>query len=173
MAPPLQESSGTEENTMLVQSLMSPEPSYCHSSEALHVAARILCETHGGLVPVLDEHRRVTGVVTDHDVCVAAYKHGRPLWTIPIPSAMSGTVVTCHADDDVATAERIMRDARVRRLPVVDLDGKLVGMIALDDLARGVVDARRGDAAKVGDLAATLAVIGLPKAPGRTLPDAV
>jgi CBS domain-containing protein len=149
---------------MLVNSLMTPNPSFCRTDESLQVAARLMWECDCGIVPVVDEHHRVVAVVTDRDVCMAAMTQGRPLWTIPVGLAMSKNVVTCHAHDDAGAAEIIMREAQVRRLPVVDLEGHLVGMLSLNDLAREAVhDRGRDDAPKIDDLATTLAAIAAPR----------
>jgi CBS-domain-containing membrane protein len=154
---------------MLVNSLMTPNPAACRSCETLQDAARIMWERDVGAVPVIDACGRVIGVVTDRDVCMAAFTQGRLLSTIPIPVAMSRCIYTCQSHDDVGLAEGLMREARVRRLPVVDREGKLVGMLSLNDLAREAVhDRHRDDAPQPADLAATLAVIGDPRCGGRT-----
>ena len=100
-------------------------------------------ETDCGCVPVLaagDGSARVTGIITDHDLCMAAYFQGRPLTEIAVSSAMARGVISCRTTDALAVALRVMETNQVRRLPVLDTDEQLVGIISLADLAR---EARR------------------------------
>ncbi len=76
------------------------------------------------------------GVVTDRDIAMAAYTQGRSLGAIPAGTAMSNEVIACHANDGISQAEALMRDNRVRRLPVLDQDEHLVGILSLNDVAR-------------------------------------
>jgi CBS-domain-containing membrane protein len=149
---------------MLVNNLMTANPRTCQPNDNLDVAARIMWEADCGAVPVVDDNSRVIGLVTDRDICMAAYTQGMPLWAIAVTVAMAKNVITCRASDNVDAAESIMREARVRRLPVVDHEGKLVGMLSLNDLAREAVhDGVRQDAPQPADLAQTLAAICEPR----------
>jgi CBS-domain-containing membrane protein len=89
-----------------------------------------------GAVVVTDNHERPLAVITDRDVCMAALTQGRALDAPLVSSAMSRTLYTCHVGDRVTAAERTMRTHSVRRLPVVDDDFRLVGILALSDLVR-------------------------------------
>ncbi len=75
-------------------------------------------------------------MITDRDICMAAYLQGAALTAALVTSAMSKQVFCCKADDDIATAEETMREKQVRRLPVVDAQDHLVGVISLNDIAR-------------------------------------
>jgi predicted transcriptional regulator len=86
-------------------------------------------------VPVVDKGQ-VVGMITDRDVCMAAYIAGAPLNTLRISRVMSTTVRSCKAGEPLASAERMMRLHKVRRLPVIDAAGRLVGILSLNDLAR-------------------------------------
>lgn len=120
---------------MKVSACMSTSPATCLVSDSLHDAARIMWEKECGFVPVLDQGRLV-GVITDRDVAMAAYIQGSPLGQIPVEVAMARVVYAVSPDDDLETAEARMRSVRVRRLPVVDPDRGLVGVLALTDLFR-------------------------------------
>jgi CBS-domain-containing membrane protein len=89
-----------------------------------------------GAIVVTDNHERPLAVITDRDVCMAALTQGRALDAPLVSSAMSRTLYTCHVGDRVTAAERTMRTHTVRRLPVVDDDFRLVGILALSDLVR-------------------------------------
>lgn len=121
---------------MQVEELMNRDVSTCKRDHMLDCTVRIMWEQDCGIVPVVDELSRVVGVITDRDVCLAAYTQGRPIQEIPAWSVMSRHVHSCRADDPIERAEQIMRENRVRRLPVTDAGGRLVGLLSLSDIAR-------------------------------------
>jgi CBS domain-containing protein len=148
---------------MLVRNLMTQNPRSCHVSDHLDAPARIMWETDCGAVPVVDDSQRVVGIVTDRDICMAAYTRGQPLWSIPVEVAMAREVVTCGSNEDVESAESAMRERRVRRLPVVDTDRRLVGMLSLNDLAREAVHDGHTGTPRSADVTRTLAAICEPR----------
>lgn len=120
---------------MRVKELMTHSVATCRSSDTLNEAAKIMWEADCGCVPVIDDDRQPVGMITDRDICMATYTQGKPPSAIRLPSAMSSTVITCRADDSLAVAEETMRRHRLRRLPVVDTSGAVVGILSLTDLA--------------------------------------
>ncbi len=121
---------------MRVHEIMTREVKRCRADESLAAAARIMWENDCGCVPVVDGDERVIGIVTDRDVCMAAYTQGKAPSEITVDAAMAHAVATCAPDDPVDDAERTMQRRQVRRLPVVDGAGRLVGILSLNDLAR-------------------------------------
>ncbi len=105
-------------------------------AETLSAAAHQLWEGDCGIVPVVDEARRLVGVITDRDICMAALFRGAPLGEIRVADAMARQVLTLAPGAEVREALELMRAYQVRRLPVVDEDGGLLGMLSLADLAR-------------------------------------
>jgi CBS-domain-containing membrane protein len=93
-------------------------------------------ERDTGFVPVVDHDGVPVGVLTDRDLCMAAYTQGRTLSVVYAEAVMSKPVQVCHSHDTVAEALGRMQAARVRRLPVVDEHEHIVGVIALGDVAR-------------------------------------
>lgn len=124
-------------STVKVKDVMSREPRTCTCGSSLNDAARILWEADCGIVPIVeaDGSDRLIGIVTDRDVCMAAYTTGLSLKEIPVDRAMTTTLHGCSAEDPVGTSEAIMQQQQVRRLPVVDGDGCLQGIVSLADLA--------------------------------------
>lgn len=154
---------------MKVEALMTKSVRTCRPEDSLDSAARIMWDYDCGCVPVLDATDKVIGVITDRDVCMSAWSQGKRLCEIPVASAMSWRVLTIRPNDTVELAEEVMRDNQVRRLPVVDDDSKLVGLLSIADIAR---EARRelflADREVEGiEVAATLAA--LSAAPERKL----
>jgi CBS domain-containing protein len=153
---------------MKVEQLMSREVATCRADESLNDAARVMWERDCGFVPIVEEEggcRRVVGVVTDRDVCMASYTRGQKLPEIRIRDVMSTPVRSCQAKASLAAAEATMREAQVHRLPVVDEGGWLLGVISLADIARAAAREAgakrpRVSATKVGE---TLAAIHQPR----------
>jgi CBS domain-containing protein len=135
-------------------------------NETANEAARIMWECDCGIVPVIQssDSRRLLGVITDRDVCMAAYTRGQALSEISVESAMTDEVLTCLPSDPLTSVERTMRDAQVRRLPVVDSARCLVGIVSLADIARHAGRATAAPEQTIGarEVAETLAGITLP-----------
>jgi CBS-domain-containing membrane protein len=89
-----------------------------------------------GCVPVVDATGKVLAMLTDRDVCMAAFTRGLRLWEMTVASAASRHVIAVRPDDTLETAAQRMREHQIRRLPVVDGEGKLVGVLSTNDLVR-------------------------------------
>ncbi len=121
---------------MRVQDVMTPHVRTCFASDTLDTPARLMWDYDCGVIPVVDTERHIVGIITDRDICMAAYTQGKPLAEIPVHHAMAAQVYTCSMGDDLNRVEHLMRDVRVRRLPVTNSEAKLVGIITLGDIAR-------------------------------------
>jgi len=121
---------------MRVREIMSQQPHTCRVHDTAKRAAEIMWENDCGVVPVVDDDGRVCGIVTDRDLCMAAYFQGTALADIPVSAAMSREVISCSPDDPIAHAERLMSERQVHRLPVVDDRQSPVGVLSLSDVAR-------------------------------------
>jgi CBS domain-containing protein len=119
---------------MKVADVMTPEVRECTIHDSLNAAARIMWDHDCGCAPVIDAHGRLVGIVTDRDICMAAYTQGLPLEAIPVQRVMSAKVVSCGRGDDLEAAHRLMRTHEIHRLPVVDSRGRLAGLLSLSDL---------------------------------------
>ena len=153
---------------MKVEELMTKDVGACRPFDSLDRTAKIMWERDCGAVPVVDQEGRVIAMLTDRDICMAALTQGRALEEIHVSSAMSRRLWSCRPQDDVKEAEKAMRAYQVRRLPVVDTDGKLVGVLSISDLARVAVSSTGGRAKKkpvaAADVGETLGAISSPAA---------
>ena len=149
---------------MKIGDVMSREVAWCGPRVAAAEAARIMWERDCGCVPVLDDRRIPVGVVTDRDLCIAAYTRGRTLHDMSVESIMSQGVVTCRTDAAVADVEHMMAARKVRRVVVVDDAGRLEGVVSLGDLARARARTRLDRTMEhvFADVARTLAAISQP-----------
>jgi CBS domain-containing protein len=121
---------------MRVAQLMSQPAVTCNVNGSANEAARLMWEHDCGAIPVVDDEGKVVGIVTDRDVCMAAYTQGESLHRIPVISAMAKSVSRCHPEDTVEKAEALMSELQVRRLPVVDPEDRPVGLLSINDLAQ-------------------------------------
>ncbi len=121
---------------MKVKDVMIGEVKTCSTNDDLARAAQIMWEHDCGVVPVVEADEYVVGMITDRDACMAAYTRGLPLNAIRVGDVMSRQVKSIRAEEDAGMATAAMREQRVRRVPVVDALGRLVGIVSLGDLAR-------------------------------------
>ena len=128
---------------MRVRDVMSRDVEHCLPSANLSEAAMVMWRHDCGIVPIVDAERRVKGVITDRDICMAvATRHQRPE-EVPVAHVISGQVLTVREDADLRAALDLMKRQQIRRLPVTDERGMLIGMLSLSDLIRHVGTTRR------------------------------
>jgi CBS domain-containing protein len=84
-------------------------------------------------------------MITDRDICMTAYSRGLALSAILVSDAMSMVAYSCRATDSIEAVERLMRDKHVRRVPIVDLNNRPVGLLSLDDLARDAITRKQSE----------------------------
>lgn len=149
---------------MKVSKLMRKDVKCCRIEDSLDTAAQLMWDFDIGALPVLDSEARVVGMITDRDVCMAAYTQGRQLRDIRVDTAMATKVIACRPDDDVVTARVLMADNQIRRLPVIGPEGRAAGIITIEDLALGV-EQQIDDGISGKDVAVTLATICTPRQP--------
>ena len=120
---------------MKIDEIMTRDVRGISPNETLGTAAQIMWENDCGAVPVIEADGRLVGIVTDRDVCMAAQLQGAPLHELRVSSAMARDVKTCSARDTPVTVQAIMQQNKIRRVPVVDELGRLVGIVTLGYLA--------------------------------------
>jgi CBS domain-containing protein len=147
---------------MNIGEVMTRQVRTCRITDSLNDAARIMWETDCGAVPIVDADDRVVAMLTDRDICMAAYTQGKALSEINVTIAASKRLVAAAADDSLHRAEELMRDGQVRRLPVLDADGRAIGILSITDLARHAPELGGGIAAH---LVGTMAGICRQKSP--------
>lgn len=143
---------------MKIEKLMVKKVLSCYPEDDLRVPARAMWEGDCGSIPVVDSWSRVIGMITDRDICMAAYTKGRKLEEIRVQDVMSKNVTSCKASDSLEQVEELMRRQKVRRIPVLDADKRLVGLVSLNDIARSArsepAASRDASLAHVGQLLA-------------------
>jgi CBS domain-containing protein len=126
---------------MKISEIMTKDPHSVSPDTPVSEAARMMKEEDVGLVPVVERvggaetRGRLIGVVTDRDIAIRAVAEGRAA-DAPVSEVMSGGVKTCSPDDSVEDAMDLMGREQVRRIPIVDERGSLVGVVAQADVVR-------------------------------------
>lgn len=147
---------------MKVQEVMTHDVKTCAPDDTLNCAAQIMWEMDCGVAVIINRDRTPAGIVTDRDICMAAYTQNKPLTELPIRIAMSKAVIACHVDDSVAEVEKLMAQHQIRRLPVVDRGNHVVGVVSLGDLGR-LMNKKRANDLSAEMIAETLARISTPR----------
>jgi CBS domain-containing protein len=119
---------------MTVRNLANFDVKPCSPDTDLATAAKIMWDCDCGVVPVINEERKVVGMLTDRDICIAAASRASKPSDVRVRDVMSRDVASCRAGDDVNAVLKTMKDRRVRRLPVLDENGRLAGIVSVNDL---------------------------------------
>jgi CBS-domain-containing membrane protein len=149
---------------MRIEQIMTRNIHTCTENDTLNRATQLMWEHDCGCVPVVDSDKKLLGMVTDRDVAMAAYIQGKRISDIRVGDIMSKRVHTCGQDEDTAVAQARMREHQLRRLPVTDSTGYLVGLLSLNDLALEALRERPGrHALRLSEVAETLAKVCKPR----------
>jgi CBS domain-containing protein len=127
-----------------VREVMTSNPRTVDADSDVASAAKLLKEEDVGVVPVVEGDQAI-GVLTDRDIVVKVVAEGKDPQTTKARDVASKNVVTVDPQQDLDEALRLMAEHQVRRLPVVEEDGKIVGIVAQADVARHTDDAKTGE----------------------------
>lgn len=130
---------------MDVTSVMTPNPASCGPEASLREVARMMLDNDCGEIPVVDESKRPLGVVTDRDIVVRVVAEGRDTNDVKAREVMSTPPTTVSTDAKLSDVIDVMESRQIRRVPVVDLDGKLCGIVAQADIALTGKDRKTGN----------------------------
>jgi len=138
--------------------VMTKTVASCRRETNLAAAGALMWEIDCGFLPVVDETGKVSGVLTDRDICIALTTSDRKASSMTADQVVKSRVTVCHGDDDVQVALKIMQKETIRRLPVVSKAGLLEGVVALDDivLRAGKAIGRKHPDVSFDDIAQTL-----------------
>ncbi len=128
---------------MKVEQVMNRQVHTCRADQTLNQAVHVFWEKDCGAAPVVDNDNKLIGMLTDRDVCMAAYFRGENLHNLWVGDTMARNVLAVRASDAIEDAVDLMRTHQIRRLPVVDVDGRVQGILSLSDLFRA--SARDGE----------------------------
>jgi CBS domain-containing protein len=128
------------EERMQAKDIMTASPCCCSPSDSLQDVARTMRDHDCGAIPITDDGR-VVGIVTDRDLAIRGIAAGLD-HAARVADVITREPACCSADADLSEVERVMSDQQVRRVPIVDADKRVVGIVSQADLARALVDGR-------------------------------
>jgi CBS domain-containing protein len=122
---------------MKIRDAMTPDPVCCLTTDSAQKVAGILCKQNVGSIPVVTDHesRKLIGIITDRDLCCSVVANGLNPQSTPIEKFISLNPVACREGENLDNCERLMQEHQVRRIPIVDGDGRVIGIVAQADLA--------------------------------------
>jgi CBS domain-containing protein len=125
------------ETNMKCKDIMTEEPVCCLPGDTVDQAAQLMKDEDVGSIPVVADQKtkRLLGIITDRDLAVKVVAQARHISAVPVEEVMTRDPVTCHADDDLEKAVNAMEEHQVRRVPVVDDNNQIIGIIAQADIA--------------------------------------
>jgi CBS domain-containing protein len=132
-----------KEKAMKVKDIMSTDLKACTPDTTVAEAAHLMWDGDCGILPVVDEGVLV-GVVTDRDMYIALATQNARASQVRVGAVASTKLATCAPEDDVRVALATMKEARVRRLPVVGFGGTVTGILSMNDILRGVASGKKG-----------------------------
>jgi CBS domain-containing protein len=127
-----------------IREFMTKDPRSVQTGTSVIDAARIMRDGDTGIVPVV-EGEKLVGTVTDRDIAIRVVAEGKSAESTTVGEIASRELVTIDPQQELDEALRLMARHQVRRLPVVEEDGRLVGIVAQADIARNASDAQTGD----------------------------
>lgn len=131
---------------MRVDSVMTGDVACCRADALVREVAETMRAADRGAIPVVDGDRRLVGIVTDRDLVVRLAGTAPNGWDMPVSAVMTADPARCRPADTAQHALGIMKAARVGRLPVVDDDEVLVGILSVNDIVLGAQNVRAGQA---------------------------
>lgn len=150
---------------MQVQQIMSQPAIVCRVDEPGDKAAKLMVEHDCGVIPVVDHNDRIVGMVTDRDICMASLAQRLPIHTIRVKDAMTREPYSCRPTDSLDVATARMMAAQVHRLPVVDDEERVIGVLSTNDIFRQASVHRGQPSISDKQLVDTLAAICAPHRP--------
>ena len=122
---------------MKVREVMSQNPACCTPDDSAQTVARIMRDRSVGAVPVVadDQSRILIGMITDRDFCCSVVADGLDPKTTTIQRFISANPISCRDGENIERCERLMQNHQVRRVPVVDEKGSVIGIVSQADLA--------------------------------------
>ena len=122
---------------MKIREIMSRDPACCVLSDSAQTVAKILCDRNIGSMPVLadQQSRKLVGMITDRDLCCSVIAQGLDPKTTQIEKLISFPPMSCRDGENIETCERLMQEHQVRRVPIVDAEDRVIGIVSQADLA--------------------------------------
>ena len=144
---------------MKVKDVMTPHAKTIWLTESLADAARVMWENDCGVLPIVKD-QKVVGMITDRDICMATAMRKSNASGISVEEVMTGQVYAVNPEDNIDQALQVMQQHRIRRLPVINPEGELEGVLSMNDIVlHAAQDAEVEDTIEYGDVVKTYQAI--------------
>jgi CBS domain-containing protein len=152
---------------MKVSDVMTRTPAFCTPETNLGSAVEVLWNRNCGILPVVNSDQQVISVITDRDICIALGTRNRLPGELTVGDVATQRAICCGAEEDVRSALGRMAEAKVRRLPVVSADGRLEGLLSVEDVIgrTNPEPAAKGTGLASEDVLSTLRKLYAPQLP--------
>jgi len=127
-----------------IRDLMTSNPTTIEPDKTVVDAAKLMGDEDAGLIPIV-EGQKLVGTITDRDIAIRVVAEGKDPQSAKVRDVMTSRLVTVDPEQDIDEELRLMAEHQVRRLPVVEEDGKIVGIVAQADVAKHTSDEQTGD----------------------------
>ena len=128
---------------MTCKEVMTKDPKTCAPTDTVERAAQLMKSEDVGPIPIVGDNGKLEGIITDRDIVLKVVAEGQDPKTTTLAGVMTTDVITCTADGDIEATLDLMEDNQVRRIPVVDASGRLVGIISQADVATRLDDSEK------------------------------
>ncbi|MGQ0761680.1 MAG: CBS domain-containing protein [Acidobacteriota bacterium] len=128
---------------MTCSDVMTKNPKICAPTDIVQKAAQLMKSEDVGPIPIVGDNGKLEGIITDRDIVLKVVAEGRDPKTTKLADVMSTDLITCTSDGDIEETLDLMEDNQVRRIPVVDASGRLVGIISQADVATRLDDSEK------------------------------
>jgi CBS domain-containing protein len=122
---------------MKIRDIMTVDPVCCAKDETAEAGAILMKELNVGVIPVVEDDKgyKLVGMLTDRDLCMSIIAQGADPKEVTLEKCMSGKLISCRPDEDVEKAIALMEAYKIRRLPVVDAEQRIQGIVSTADIA--------------------------------------
>ena len=124
-----------------IKDIMTSSPKTCKKTDGVQTVAKQMASSNVGSMPVVDENSKIVGMITDRDIALSIGKNDKSINDLKVSDVMTSSVETISAESDATEALKLMRTKKIGRLPVVDSEKRVKGIITLNGIVRGVRDA--------------------------------
>ncbi len=130
---------------MFCREVMTENPACCLPTDLVSASARVMRREDVGAVPVIndEQQRQLIGIVTDRDLAIKVVAEARDPNHTLVQDVMTSTIIVCRECEDLSSAIKAMEEHQIRRVPVVDDDGRVVGIISQADVATRLHEPRQ------------------------------
>ena len=120
---------------MKCSDVMTKNPKACAATDTVQQAAQLMKSEDVGPIPIVSDNGKLEGIITDRDIVLKVVAEGRDAKTTKLAEVMTTDLISCTVDGDIEEMLELMEDNQIRRIPVVDATGRLVGIVSQADIA--------------------------------------